>query len=200
MGKCIAYTAAAVVFLGIGAIIAGLAVYHTTGCSGKATNPSAIRRRAECLLEPMAGSPHRIEGQITFDQIAMIQPVTVSGNISGLTPGFHGFHIHEFGMQGGNCGDARGHYNPEKKSHGAPGEENSHVGDLGNIEADESGDSYVKMEMDISLWGSNSVVGRGLVVHEGEDDLGKGGDSGSLSTGNAGSRMACCTIFLAPVQ
>lgn len=50
----------------------------------------------------------------------------------------------------------------------------------------------------ISLAGSRSVVGRAVVVHAGEDDLGLGGDDGSLTTGNAGARLACCTIYLAP--
>ena len=38
---------------------------------------------------------------------------------------------------------------------------------------------------------SNSILDRAIVVHAGEDDLGLGGDDGSLATGNAGSRVAC---------
>ena len=44
------------------------------------------------------------------------------------------------------------------------------------------------------LKGDNNIVGRAIVVHAGEDDLGKGGDEGSLKTGNAGGRVACCVI------
>jgi len=46
----------------------------------------------------------------------------------------------------------------------------------------------------VSLTGEQSIIGRAIVLHDGEDDLGKGGDAGSLKTGNAGSRVACCTI------
>ena len=40
----------------------------------------------------------------------------------------------------------------------------------------------------------NFVGGLAIVIHEGQDDLGRGGDSGSEATGNAGGRLACCTI------
>nr|GEV53897.1 superoxide dismutase [Cu-Zn], chloroplastic [Tanacetum cinerariifolium] len=46
----------------------------------------------------------------------------------------------------------------------------------------------------IPLTGPNAVVGRAFVVHELADDLGKGGHELSLSTGNAGGRLACGMI------
>jgi len=46
------------------------------------------------------------------------------------------------------------------------------------------------------LSGAESVVGRAVVLHGGEDDLGQGGDAGSAATGNAGPRIACCTLEL----
>ena len=41
---------------------------------------------------------------------------------------------------------------------------------------------------------SLSVIGRSLVIHEDEDDLGKGGFPDSLTTGHAGKRLDCAVI------
>jgi len=73
-----------------------------------------------------------------------------------------------------------------------------HVGDLGNILADESG--FARFEMFdplISLEGPNSILGRAFVIHSGEDDMGRGGNEDSLKTGNAGKRVACGIVSLA---
>lgn len=59
--------------------------------------------------------------------------------IEGITPGLHGFHIHEKGDLSGGCKSAGGHYNPFGMTHGSRESEERHVGDLGNIEADENG-------------------------------------------------------------
>lgn len=48
----------------------------------------------------------------------------------------------------------------------------------------------------ISLFGENSVLGRSMVVHAKEDDLGRGGDEESKKTGNSGKRLACGVIGL----
>ena len=43
--------------------------------------------------------------------------VKISGEVKGLTDGKHGFHIHEFGGLGDNCGDAGGHFDPDEVSY-----------------------------------------------------------------------------------
>ncbi|KHJ78307.1 copper/zinc superoxide dismutase [Oesophagostomum dentatum] len=77
-----------------------------------------------------------------------------------------------------------------------------HVGDLGNIVANGSGVAYGTFwTRGVTLFGRNSVLGRSFVVHALPDDLGKGqGDQRpeSLRTGNAGARLACGVIGLAP--
>ena len=93
--------------------------------------------------------------------------------------------------------DGNGGQNPFNKNHGGKYSKERHVGDLGNIEADTSGTAKVEIiAKRVDLIGDRSVVGRAIVVHADEDDLGKGGDEESLKTGNAGDRLACGVIVI----
>jgi len=122
-------------------------------------------------------------------------PTLIKGTITGLKPGEHGFHIHEFGDMSDGCKSMGGHYNPDGVNHGHLGD--GHVGDLGNIKSDENGKAEFSIRADrVDLIGDRSVVGRGIVVHADPDDLGKGGDEESSKTGNAGDRLACGVITL----
>ena len=48
------------------------------------------------------------------------------------------------------------------------------MGDLGNIMADQQGVAIIDMEdPHLSLTGINNILGRGVVIHAGMDDLGK---------------------------
>lgn len=116
--------------------------------------------------------------------------VSVTGEVSGLTPGLHGFHVHEFGDNTNGCMSAGPHFNPNNLEHGGPSAAIRHAGDLGNIEADASGVAKVNItDKQVSLVGDNSVIGRTLVVHADKDDLGEGGHELSKTTGNAGGRL-----------
>lgn len=145
---------------------------------------------AVCVLE----HSDKVKGTILFKQQAN-GPTLIVGKITGLEPGEHGFHIHEFGDLSNGCESAGKHYNPDGVDHGDL--EEGHVGDLGNIAADEDGVADIKIVAKrINLAGDRSVVGRAVVVHRDEDDLGQGGDNESLKTGNAGDRLACGVITL----
>ncbi|XP_057527257.1 superoxide dismutase [Cu-Zn], chloroplastic [Amaranthus tricolor] len=140
-----------------------------------------------------------VEGVVTLSQ-EDDGPTTVNVRITGLTPGKHGFHLHEYGDTTNGCMSTGAHFNPNKMTHGAPEDEIRHAGDLGNIVANTDGVAEATIvDNQIPLSGPNSVVGRALVVHELEDDLGKGGHELSLTTGNAGGRMACGVVGLTPV-
>ncbi|KAM0024858.1 Superoxide dismutase [Cu-Zn] [Helianthus debilis subsp. tardiflorus] len=124
----------------------------------------------------------------------------VNVKITGLTPGPHGFHLHEFGDTTNGCISTGPHFNPNGHTHGAPEDEIRHAGDLGNIIANADGVAEATIvDNQIPLTGPNAVVGRALVVHELADDLGKGGHELSLSTGNAGGRLACGVVGLTPI-
>ena len=145
---------------------------------------------AQCVLE----HSDAVKGTILLIQ-APGTSTLVKGTITGLKPGPHGFHIHEFGDMSDGCKSMGGHYNPDNVNHG--GLKEGHVGDLENVLADKDGIAKFSIVAErVDLMGDRSVVGRGIVIHEDEDDLGKGGDAESLKTGNAGERLACGVITL----
>ena len=131
-----------------------------------------------------------VAGTILFKQEKGYARVT--GEVTGLKPGKHGFHIHMFGdLRAADGASAGGHYNPHGKPHGKPTSNERHEGDLGNIDAGANGVAKVDMKaMGLEL---GHVVGRGLVVHADPDDF-------SQPTGNAGPRVAVGAIGLAEVK
>jgi len=76
-----------------------------------------------------------VNGSISFVQDAKGGATTITGKITGLTAGKHGFHIHQFGDLSNGCTSAGAHFNPFNKQHGGPSDSNRHVGDLGNVES-----------------------------------------------------------------
>ena len=145
---------------------------------------------AQCELQ----HSDKVKGTILLMQ-APGTPTLIKGTITGLTPGEHGFHIHEFGDMSNGCESMGGHYNPDDTTHGDL--DKGHVGDLGNITADDDGKASFSIQANrVELIGDRSVVGRGLVIHADSDDLGQGGNEESLKTGNAGDRLACGVITL----
>lgn len=137
-----------------------------------------------------------VSGIVQFEQTSESDPTTVSWEITGCDANAQrGFHIHEFGDNTNGCTSAGPHFNPFKKTHGAPEDENRHVGDLGNIPTNADGVAKgSKTDNLVKLIGPTSILGRTVVVHAGQDDLGKGGNDESLKTGNAGPRPACGVI------
>ncbi|KAH8371427.1 hypothetical protein KR093_007431 [Drosophila rubida] len=145
--------------------------------------------KAVCVLNGDA------KGTLYFEQKSDICAVKITGEVTGLSKGLHGFHVHEFGDSTNGCTSAGAHFNPHRKSHGAPTDDDRHVGDLGNITAE--GPDATKIDMcdcRISLFGANSIIGRSVVVHADPDDLGQGGHELSKTTGNAGARIGCGII------
>ncbi|WP_217447707.1 superoxide dismutase family protein [Maribellus comscasis] len=154
----------------------------------KQAEPQVIK--AVCVLHPTEGND--VKGIVTFTE-SSTGVVTVIADLEGLTPGKHGFHIHQYGDCTKPDGtSAGGHFNPEHKDHGGPTDMDRHVGDLGNIEAGEDGTAHIELtDTMLKLNGASSIIGRGIIVHAGEDDL------TSQPTGAAGARVACGVIGIA---
>lgn len=137
-----------------------------------------------------------VKGTVYFEQEAEGKPTTVKYDLSGNEPNHKfGFHVHSFGDATNGCVSAGPHFNPFGKDHGAPTDEDRHVGDLGNVQSDGQGVAKGSLtDHLLQLTGANSIIGRTVVVHAGTDDLGKGANAESKKTGNAGGRNACGVI------
>ena len=154
---------------------------------GAASSPEI--NQAVAVLHPTEGNTAR--GVVYFSKVS--DGVKIVAQVSGLKPGKHGFHIHQFGDCSAPDGtSAGGHYNPVGLPHAGPDVEKRHVGDLGNIVADAEGfGTYDRVDRLLQLNGPESILGRAVVVHLGEDDY------LSQPTGNAGARAGCGVIGIA---
>lgn len=144
--------------------------------------------KAIAVLHSASGS--QVTGTVTFTKTG--DTVQVVADITGLTPGKHAFHIHEFGdCSAPDAASAGSHFNPTKKPHGAPDATEHHVGDMGNLEADSSGKAHLELKSNmLKFSGETSILGRGVIVHEKVDDW-------SQPVGNAGGRVACGVVGVA---
>jgi Cu-Zn family superoxide dismutase len=145
---------------------------------------------ATAVIHPTEGNS--IQGTVMFTETE--EGVRVEAEVSGLgSQTLHGFHIHEYGdCRAADGTSAGGHYNPEGMEHGAPTDDERHIGDLGNLPSNEDGVATVDfVDPMLSLSGENSIVGYGVIVHAGEDDL------VTQPTGAAGPRLGCGVIGIA---
>ena len=154
-----------------------------TGCAGSGT------------AGPMADSPllarsgSHVSGSVGLTQMG--EKLLIEARVSGLTPGEHGFHVHEAGDCSATDGSsAKGHFNPGSKAHGHHGGHDRHAGDLPNLVADANGNAIYRAEVvGLSLSdGPNSILGRSMVIHADPDDY------QSQPAGNSGKRIACGVI------
>nr|AXS01071.1 sod [Spodoptera frugiperda granulovirus] len=127
-----------------------------------------------------------VRGEILFVQPTPASLMRITGVLHGLPFGCHGLHIHEFGDTSNGCTSAGEHLNPHHQPHGGQFSAQRHLGDLGNVCAS----TFEKIDHMLSLYGKHSILGRSIVVHTMEDDLGLSGDE----TGNSGGRLACGII------
>lgn len=141
---------------------------------------------ATASLKSADGADH---GTVTFTQNG--DQTTVVADVVGVPPGLHGFHVHEAGeCTPPDFKSAGGHFNPTGAIHGAPTDPEHHAGDLGNIEVAQDGSGHLQLASNMLTVepGPNSVVGKSVILHAGEDDF------VSQPSGGAGNRWACGVI------
>lgn len=144
---------------------------------------------AVAVLQPRADS--EASGSVTFTETA--DGVLVVADIARIASGAHGIHLHELGdCSSDDFKSTGGHFNPTDAPHGAPTDEMRHAGDFGNIEIgeDDAGHLELTTTMLTVTDGPNTVLGRAVILHDGEDDL------VSQPTGAAGGRIACGVVVL----
>ncbi len=151
-------------------------------------NNSSQPQNAPVAPEPNTSSV-RIEMDATFKKI--LEGVEITLNVTGLSPNSeHGMHIHEKGeCRAPDFASAGGHFNPHSQNHGAPGDTQSHLGDLGNITADANGKyAGVLTIKNATSSGPLSILNRSIIIHEKTDDL------KTQPSGDSGNRLACVVV------
>ncbi|XP_055487279.1 copper chaperone for superoxide dismutase-like, partial [Leucoraja erinacea] len=155
--------------------------------------PSSLRDLGAAVA--MLGPERGVSGAVRFLQLSEQQCI-IEGTVDGLSPGRHGLHVHApclfLGDLTDSCHSCGGHYNPGKKKHGGPVDKERHLGDLGNILANELGRATFRMQNDRLK--VKDIIGRSIAVNSGEDDLGRGGHPLSRITGNSGESLVCGII------
>lgn len=167
------------------AVMAGS--FLLAGCVGGIVSPGPDR--AEVKLLSTAG--HEARGSVQFSVAG--KKVRVVAEVAGLSPGPHGFHIHEKGDCSSSDGaSAGGHFNPYGKPHGKPDQAERHGGDMPQLIADAKGVAKLVAYLDDLIvaegTAENDIVGRSVIVHAGADDF------KTQPAGNSGARVACGVI------
>lgn len=168
-----------------------IALFTTFAMSGCEPHGRGLSPKADAVAMVMPTKGNTASGVVTFSKVK--DGIRIIADFKDLSPGVHGIHIHEFGdCRADDGSSAGGHFNPHVKAHGAPDAQERHVGDLGNIVADENGVAVLDVvDPHPALDGEHSIIGRSVVVHAEADDF------QTQPHGAAGGRLACGAIGLA---
>lgn len=173
-------------------IIPILSVFIVLACT-KTERIEVVKEYDSPKIDQAIAVVHSVEdgsvmGTVTFDKTE--NGSKVSAQITGLSNGKHGFHIHQFGdCSASDFTSAGGHFNPNETEHDAPSDDTKHVGDLGNLQG--KGNEYTSFTLNSQTIFLEEIVGRSIIIHAGEDDL------TSQPSGDAGARIGCGVIGVA---
>lgn len=164
-----------------GLILGSLSAVLLGAC---ATSPVGPMATAE--LQARSGSA--VSGKVRFTEVN--GRLRVDAQVAGLTPGEHGFHIHEVGdCSAPDASSAKGHFNPQGKMHGHHAGSERHGGDMPNLVANADGVARFSGDIEgLTLSGMTGIIGRSVVIHADPDDY------KSQPAGNSGKRVACGAV------
>jgi Cu-Zn family superoxide dismutase len=156
-----------------------------------APEPAPAAAPAQTATATLQSDEPGFSGTVTLTQDGA--GVKIVADVSGVKKdGKHGFHVHENGQceHTDHFKSAGGHFNPANVEHACPPTDPRHAGDLGNLEV-KGGTGHLEITSNaLSLSGPNSVVGKALILHAGEDDC------KTQPTGNSGDRLACGVVTM----
>jgi Cu-Zn family superoxide dismutase len=109
---------------------------------------------------------------------------------AGLAPGHYGAHLHAVGRcEGPAFASAGPHWNPTGRQHGSLNPQGHHLGDLPNLDVDDSGAGRLEYRIDgAEVNGPQGLLdgdGAAVVIHVAADDY------HTDPSGNSGVRIAC---------
>lgn len=163
---------------------------------GTSLGSSGSQQSIKAAVEDTSGN---VLGSVRFTRHG--DDVRVKAQLTGLTPGFHGFHVHAVGVCDPATGftSAGGHFNPEGTVHG------EHAGDMPSLLVAEDGSADLGFTTDrFTLESLRDADGSAVIVHANPDNFANipdryhsheedvfGPDSATRATGDAGSRAGC---------
>lgn len=132
---------------------------------------------------------NQVSGTVNFGKTETGTKITAQ--ITGLSEGEHGFHIHQYGdCSAADASSAGGHFDPDDMKHNSRDAEIRHVGDMGNLVSEGMEFTTTLSYTDNNIF-LEEIIGRGIIIHAGKDDL------TSQPSGDAGPRIACGVIGIA---
>ena len=178
------------------AVLGAVAMVAAVAAMQADAHPNGVHGSAKATLHDAAGNE---VGTVRFlpqghDKVA------VRATASLLPAGFHGFHIHAVGLCEAPFTSAGGHYNPGSVGHGG------HVGDMPVLFVQRNGESWAEFETDaFTIDELLDLNGSAVIVHAAADNYaniptryssasGPGPGAATLSTGDAGARIACGVV------
>lgn len=117
-------------------VTVSLGLLVLTGCQSVKSTATAESGSAPPLQVTLIGASGQTVGNAQL--AAVPEGVQIDLQVSGLTPGAHGFHIHEKAACDAPTFDSAGaHFNPMHKEHGFLNPKGAHAGDLPNLVVDD---------------------------------------------------------------
>ncbi|MFP5385544.1 MAG: superoxide dismutase family protein [Bacteriovoracia bacterium] len=158
-------------------------------CASNNHKPAEPQESVARAAAEIHSPDNTVSGLVTIQNLE--EEIKFKVLVKGLKPNSkHGFHIHQNGVcEGPDYKSAGDHLNPYDQPHGAPMDKKSHLGDLGNLEANKNG--VAEKEISIPKHDGDAmekILGKAFIIHAGKDDL------KSQPSGDAGSRIACGII------